>query len=414
MDKQRVVVTGLGVVAPNGIGKEAYWSALMEGRNAVGRITRFDTSRFSTKIGGEIKNFEPHKRIPREHLAHMDRSSQMGVTAALQAVEDSGLDPCEVDVNRWGVYMGIAVAGVDGYENDFCHWRRKGVENVQRNWYQGWFPSACSGYISLILGLRGNSHVLSTGCCSSVDAMGLALDAIRTGEEEIALAGGTEAPLTPLGLSAFCSMRALSTRNEDPEHASRPFDNERDGFVLAEGSAVVVLESLAHARQRGATIYAELKGYGTTSNAFHMTAPEPSGDQPARAFRLALKDADMSPEDIDVVMAHGSSTPLNEKAETKAAKKAFGSHAYKLAIPSIKSMIGHSLGSAGLLQSVASVLALVHQKVPPTINYEFPDPDCDLDCVPNTARSMRVRAVLSNSAGFSGKNTAVVFQELRA
>ena len=411
MKARRVMVTGIGAVAPNGTGKDAFWKGLMEGRSAVTRITRFDASNFTTKIGAEIKDFIPHPKIPAEHLPRMDRAYLIGVTAALMAVEDARLHQEKEDVGRWGVYMGIAVAGVDGYENDFCHWRRKGLENVQPNWYQGWFPSACSGYISQILGLRGNSQVLSTGCCSSVDAMGLAFDAIRMGDEEIALAGGTEAPLTPLGLNAFCSMRALSTRNEDPGHASRPFDNERDGFVLAEGSAVLVLESLEHARARGATIYAELKGYGTTSNAHHMTAPEPSGEQPARALRLALDDAGMQPEEIGVLMAHGSSTPLNEKAETRAAKKAFGKHAYKLAIPSIKSMIGHSLGSAGALQAAASVLTLVHQKVPPTINYQVPDPDCDLDCVPNEARAMPVGAIMTNTAGFSGKNTALVFRK---
>ncbi len=408
MSSRTVVITGIGVIAPNGIGKEAFWDALSEGRNAVHTLTRFDTARFSTHIGAEIPDFKPHPKIPADHLERMDRAYQLGVTSALMAVEDSGLEPQAVDVSRWGVYMGIAVAGVDGFENDFCRWRKEGLVGVQRNWYQGWFPSACSGYISLILGLRGNSQVLSTGCCSSMDAMGMALDAIRSGREDIALAGGAEAPLTPLGLNAFCSMRALSTRNEDPEHASRPFDKGRDGFVLAEGGAVVVLESLEHAQARGATIYAELKGYGTTSNAYHMTAPDPSADQTVRAFRMALKDADVAPESVNAVMTHGSSTPLNEKAETLAIKKAFGDHAWKMGIPSIKSMIGHSLGSAGLLQTAAGLMALVRQVVPPTINYETPDPDCDLDCIPNKARAMPVENVLVNSAGFSGKNTAVI------
>lgn len=408
MKHRRVVITGLSAIAPNGIGKDAFWKGLKEGQNAVTRITRFDTSRFSTKIGGEIKDFKPHLKIPKEHIAHMDRAYQIGVTAALMAVEDSGLNPAAVDVSRWGVYMGIAVAGVDGFENDFCRWRKEGISGVQANWYQGWFPSACSGYISLILGLRGNSQVLSTGCCSSVDAMGMALDAIRSGREDIALAGGAEAPLTPLGLNAFCSMRALSTRNDDPAHASRPFDKDRDGFVLAEGGAVVVLESLEHAQARGATIYAELKGYGTTSNAYHMTAPDPSAEQTARAFRLALEDADIASNTVHAILTHGSSTPLNEKAETLAVKKAFGSHAWSVKIPSIKSMIGHSLGSAGLLQVTAGALSLKNQIVPPTTNYQTPDPECDLDCVPNYSRPMKLDVVMTNTAGFSGKNTATV------
>ncbi len=409
MDPQRVVVTGMGVVAPNGATKEEFWHGLMEGRNCIDRITRFDASRLTSQIAGEIKDFKPHPRIPMEHLAHMDRAYQLGVTSALMAVEDAQISPSSVNLSRWGVYMGIAVAAVDGYENDFRTHSGHSIQPVKPNWYQGWFPSACSGYVSQILGLRGNSQVLSTGCCSSIDALGMAFDAIRMGEEDLALAGGTEAPLTPLVVNAFCSLRALSTRNTDPKHASRPFDKERDGFVMAEGGAVVLLESLDHALARNARIYAELKGYGTTSNAHHMTAPEPTGEQPARSFRLAMQDADIRPEEIDVIMAHGSSTPLNEKAETLAIKKAFGTHAKKLAIPSIKSMIGHSLGAAGLLQVVAAILTLVYQKVPPTINYEIPDPDCDLDCVPNASRSMPVQTILTNTAGFSGKNSATIW-----
>lgn len=408
MSDCRVVVTGLGVIAPNGIGKEAYWKGLVEGKNTIGPITRFDGPRLASRIGAQVNDFKSHPSIPEEHLPQMDRAYQMGVTAAFMAVEDGHLDLETVDISRCGVYMGIAIAAVHSYGSDFQLWRKQGLEKVQHNWYQGWFPSACSGYISQILGFRGNSQVLSTGCCASVDAMGLALDAIRAGREDLAIVGGTEAPLTPLIVNAFCAIRALSTRNDDPGHASRPFDKERDGFVLAEGAAVVLLESMEHALARGATIYAELKGYGTTSNAYHMTAPEPTGEQPARAFRMAMEDAHVHPEEINVLMAHGSSTPLNEKAETLAAKKAFGAHARKLVIPSIKSMIGHSLGAAGLLQVVASVLSIIHQIVPPTINYEIPDPDCDLDCVPNVARRMPVRNVLSNSAGFSGKNSVAI------
>lgn len=365
MSRRRVVVTGLGVVAPNGVGKDAFWKALMEGKNAIGPITRFDASSYATRIGGEVKDFIPHPKIPLEHLPHMDRAYQLGVTAAFQAVEDAGVDIQNVDVSRWGTYMGLAVAGVDTYERDFQFAGETGLSRIHKNWYQGWFPSACSGYISLLLGLRGTSQVVSTGCSSSVDALGMALTAIRGGWEDIALAGGTEAPITPLCLNSFCAMRALSTRNEDFAHASRPFDKERDGFVLAEGGAVVVLESLEHALARGARIYAELGGYGTTSNAYHMTAPDPSGDQTARAFQLALEDGEMPREAIGLFLAHGSSTPLNETVETLAVKKAFGPQATQMLLSGIKSMIGHTLGSAGILQIITGVLALRHQKVPP-------------------------------------------------
>jgi 3-oxoacyl-[acyl-carrier-protein] synthase II len=414
MMPRRVVITGLGIVAPNGTSKEQFWDSLIAGKNAVGPITRFDPAPFSTRIAGEVKDFRPHPKISATDLVHMDRAYQMGVTAALQAVEDSGIDLEKADVSRWGAYMGLAVAAVDTYEKDFQFGSEAGMPRVHKNWYQGWFPSACSGYISLMLGLRGTSQVVSTGCSSSVDALGMALTAIREGWEDIALAGGTEAPITPLCLNSFCSMRALSTRNEDPVHASRPFDKQRDGFVLAEGGAVVVLESLDHALARGARIYAELAGYGTTSNAYHMTAPDPSGDQTARAFRLALEDAGRRPEDVGVFLAHGSSTPLNETVETIAVKKAFGAHSRKMLLSGIKSTIGHTLGSAGILQIIAGALALVHQKVPPTMNYEVPDPSCDLDCVPNAARDAVFTSVMTNTAGFSGKNSATVLTRLEA
>ncbi|MFA5975299.1 MAG: beta-ketoacyl-ACP synthase II [Elusimicrobiota bacterium] len=408
MSKRRVVITGIGVVAPNGIGKDAFWNALVNGQNAIGPITRFDASSFSTRFGGEVKNFTPHPRIPAEHLPQMDRAYQLGVTAALQAVEDAGMELECLDRTRGGVYMGLGIAGLDGYERDFRLLKEAGLPAVHKNWYHSWFPSACSGYISLILGFQGSSQVVSTGCSSSLDATGMAFQSIRDGWEDFALAGGTEAPLTPVCLNSFCSMRALSTRNDDPTHASRPFDKDRDGFILSEGGAVVVLESLEHAKARGAPIYAELKGYGTTSNAYHMTAPDPSAIQTARAFRLALEDAEVPNESIGLFMAHGSSTPLNETVETLAVKKAFGNHAQRMLLMSIKSMIGHTLGSAGILQIISAALSLVHQMAPPTINYEAQDPSCDLDCVPNHAREVSLSAVLVNSAGFSGKNSAAV------
>ena len=407
-----VVITGLGVIAPNGLGKRAFWKALMQGHNGVVRITRFDCEPFASHVGGEVSDFEPNPKIPTEHLRSMDRSYQFGVTAALEAVEDAGLDFSKEDTSRAGVYMGVAVAGVDRTEKEFHRFRTQGSQAIGSHIYENWLPSACSGYISLLFGLHGQSHVFSTGCTSSVDAIGAAVEAIRRGEEDIAIAGGTEAPLTPLTLNSFCAMRALSTRNTDPSHASRPFDRDRDGFVLGEGAGVLVLESLAHARARGANIYASLAGYATTSNAFHMTAPEPTGEQSARAFRLALADAQLSADTVDYICAHGSSTPLNEKVETRAIKKAFGARSHQIPVSSIKSMIGHTLGSAGALQAVTCALALKQGAVPPTINYTVPDPDCDLDCVPNTARDVPIRVVATNTAGFSGKNTVTIMKRI--
>ena len=342
----------------------------------------------------------------------MDRAYQFAVSGILQAVEDAGLDFSKEDTSRAGVYMGVAVAGVDSGEKEFHTLRDRGVQALPSNLYQTWFPSACSGYISLMFELYGQSHVFSTGCTSSVDAIGAALEAIRSGDEDIVIVGGAEAPLTPLPYNSFCSMRALSTRNSDPAHASRPFDRERDGFVLGEGGAALILESLRHAQKRRAHIYAELAGYATTSNAFHMTAPEPTGEQSSRAFKLALKDAGVNHDEVNYICAHGSSTPLNEKVETKAIKNAFGQRAYQIPVSSIKSMIGHTLGSAGALQAATCAMALDRGVVPPTMNYEYPDPDCDLDYVPNTARDMSVRVALTNTAGFSGKNTVTVMRSL--
>jgi 3-oxoacyl-[acyl-carrier-protein] synthase II len=411
-DGRRVVITGMGVVAPNGHNKAEFWNGLMAGRSMVRRITRFDPQPYASQVGGEVPNFRPHPKIPSDHLQSMDRAYQMGLTAAFEAIEDSGLHFEGEDPTRAGVYLGVAVAGIDSTEKEFHTIIDRGIQGLPSNLYRQWLPSSCSGYVSLAFGLEGPSHVYSTGCTSSADAMGSALDYIRSGEGDIAITGGAEAPLMPLVLNSFCAMRALSTRNDDPSRASRPFDKERDGFVLGEGAAVLVLESLEHARRRGARIYAEFAGVATTTNAFHMTAPEPTGQQASRAFELALADAELLKDSVDYICVHGSSTPLNERAETAAIKRVFGARAYNIPISSIKSMIGHSLGSAGALQAVACSLALGEGSIPPTINYEVPDPDCDLDIVPNVARRYSTRVILSNSAGFSGKNTVMVFRAL--
>jgi 3-oxoacyl-[acyl-carrier-protein] synthase II len=411
-DDHRAVITGIGIVAPNGNDKESYWAALIEGKSCTRRVTRFPVDNFSCHIAAEVIDFIPHLEIPEKHLKFMDRAYQFGVTAAIEAVKDAGLDFENEHTDRIGVHMGLGIAGVETGERGFHAIRDHGVAGVDSYVYQGWFPSACSGYISLLFGLHGLSSVLSTGCTSSLDAFGSALEAIRSGEQDIALVGGSEAPITPMPFNSFCAMRALSTRNDDPARASRPFDKTRDGFVLGEGSGVVVLESLDHARKRGARIYAELAGYATTSNAFHMTAPDPSGVEAARSVRLSMDDAGVSAEDVDYFCAHGSSTPLNEKAETLVIKKALQARAYEIPVSAIKSMIGHTLGSAGSLQAAACALAFERKAIPPTINYEFPDPDCDLDIVPNTAREWHGDVALSNSAGFSGKNSTIVLRRM--
>ncbi len=404
----QAVITGIGVVAPNGSTREAYWQGLMEGRNGVGRVTRFDVDRFASHMAAEVTEFTPPALIPEEHIRHMDRAFLLGVTAAAEAVKDSGLDFAREDTATVGVYMGLAVAGVESGEKGFHAIRDRGPYALSRNLYQAWFPSACSGYISLLFGLHGPSHVFSTGCTSSMDSIGAALEAMRLGQDDIVIAGGSEAPITPMPFNSFCAMRALSQRNTDVAHACRPFDRERDGFVLGEGSAVLVIEKLEHARARGAHIYAELAGYGTTANAFHMTAPDPAADQSARALRLALDDGETLPEAVDYFCAHGSSTPLNEKAETRAIKMVFGDHARRLMVSSVKSMIGHTLGSAGAMEVAACAMAIERHAVPPTINYEVPDPECDLDIVPNVARDSDVRVAMANGAGFCGKNSATV------
>jgi len=410
--RRRVVITGLGVIAPNGIGKDAFWETMKSGKSCVRRITRFDPSDFDSQIAAEIDDFDPLEYVDKKNIRRMDRSSQFAVAAAKLGLEDARIQLEREDPERIGIALGTAVGGMDFAEPEFTKFITKGFNAVSPYLAIAEFPCSPLGYVSIELGTKGVGTVISTGCAAGIDAIGYALNAIRYGDADIMIAGGTEAPIVPLTLHSFCLIRATSRHNDEPEKASRPFDKQRDGFTLAEGCGFLILEELNHALQRNAPIYAELIGYGTTCDAFHMTASPMDGKQRAKAIMLALKDAGIQPEDVDYISAHGSSTPINDKAETASIKMVFGEHAFKLAISSIKSMIGHALGGASGIQAVACALTVAESILPPTINYEFPDPDCDLDYVPNIARKANVNVAVQNASGFSGKNSALVMRKL--
>jgi len=405
---RRVVITGLGVIAPNGVGKDAFWSALRQGTSGVKPITRFDASALPTRFAGQLNGFNPADHLDFKRAKRMDRTSHLAVCAAKMAVDDARLTLDEEDRGRIGVMVGTSLAGHGFILEQHDTWRDKGPMKINPFTAIASFPDACTSQISIELGLHGPSFSIGTACSSALDAVGYAFNAIRKRELDIILMGGAEAPIFPPILSAFCVLRALSTRNDAPEQASRPFDRGRDGFVLGEGAGILVVEDLEHAQHRGAHIYAEILGFGMTCDAYHMTAPEPSGREAVRALRLALHDAGVAPTEIDYINAHGTSTPLNDKNETQVIKQVFGEAAYRVPISATKSMIGHLIGAAGSVELVATLLAMEHQMIPPTINYDAPDPDCDLDYVPNTARPARIRTALKNSFGFGGKNSALI------
>src|SRR3989338_3910836 len=387
---RRVVITGLGVIAPNGVGKDAFWEALRAGTSGIKPITRFDVAGRPTRFAGQLNGFNPAEHLDFKRAKRMDRTSHMAVCAAKMAVEDARLDLEREDRGRIGVMVGTSLAGHGFILEQHDTWRDKGPMKINPFTAIASFPDACTSQISIELGLHGPSFSIGTACSSALDAVGYAFNAIRKRELDIILMGGAEAPVFPPIMSAFCMLRALSTRNDEPTKASRPFDRERDGFVLGEGAGILVVEDLEHAQAREAHIYAEILGFGMTCDAYHMTAPEPSGREAARAIRLALQDADVQPEEIDYINAHGTSTPLNDKNETSVIKQVFGDAAYRVPISATKSMIGHLIGAAGAVELIATLLAMEHQTIPPTINYEQPDPDCDLDYVPNTARPARL------------------------
>ena len=410
----RVVITGMGVISPVGTGLDTFWSALVNGVSGVREITRFDASQYRTRIAAEVADFVPENYLDRKESRRMDRFTQFAVACAVMAVEDARLDLARVEKERIGVVFGSGIGGIQTLEEQANILLTRGPDRVSPFFVPMMISNMAAGQIAMTFGFQGPNFTLVSACASSNHAIGDAFKIIQSGAADVIITGGAEAAITPLALAGFCAMKATSTRNEEPARASRPFDAERDGFVMGEGAAALVLEGEEHARRRGARIYAEICGYGTSCDAYHITAPDPEGTGAARAMANAIADAGLRPEDIDYINAHGTSTPLNDRVETAAIKRVFGDHAYRLAVSSTKSMTGHLLGAAGGLEAVASVLTIFHQVIPPTINYEFPDPECDLDYVPNKARPARIRAVLSNGFGFGGQNASLIFRHLEA
>lgn len=411
--KKRVAITGIGVISPVGIGKDSFWEALKAGRSGIGPVTRFATDGFPTRIAGEVKGFDPAAYMDKRDIKRMDRFAQYAVAASKMAVADAGLDLEKEERERIGVVLGTGIGGTETFEEQHQILLERGPGRISPFFIPMMIANMGAAQIAIQLGLGGLNYTVVNACAASANALGAALRTIQWGEAEIVISGGAEASVTPMALGGFCAMKALSTRNEEPERASRPFDRLRDGFVLGEGAGVLVLEELEHARKRGARIYAELAGYGCTADAYHITAPAPDAEGAARAMRLALKDAGLASEDVAYINAHGTSTDLNDRLETEAIKKVFGPRAYALAISSTKSMTGHLLGAAGAVELIATVLAVEEGVVPPTINYEHPDPACDLDYVPNAARRLDIEAALSNSLGFGGHNVTLAVKKYR-
>ncbi len=406
--KKRIVVTGMGAITPLGIGVETLWDGLVNGRSAVQRITRFDPSDFPTQIAAEVPDFNPTDFMDRKEARRMDRFTQFAVAAAGMALQDAGLNLDNEDPFRVGVVLGTGIGGMETLTKQFEILYEKGPSRMSPFFVPMMIANMAAGMVAILAQAKGPNTTVVTACAASANAVGEAARILRSGDADIILTGGTEAAITPIAVAGFCAMKAMSTNNQDPEGASRPFDARRDGFVMGEGAGILVLETLEHALKRGARIYAEIAGYGTTSDAYHITAPDPEGIGEATAMRLALADAEMAPEDIQYINAHGTSTPANDKCETKAIKAVFGDHARRLAISSTKSMIGHLLGAAGAVELMAAIMTIERGIIHPTINYQDPDPECDLDYVPNQARPARVDAVLSNSFGFGGQNASLV------
>ena len=408
---RRVVATGLGVVAPNGIGVEAFWESLVNGVSGIDHITRFDASRHDTKIAAEVKGFDPLLYMEKKEVKKMDRFIHYALAGAIMAVDDATLTVKDNERSRFGVLIGTGMGGIPALEETHKTLLEKGPNRISPFFIPSIITNLASGHIAIRFGLRGPNSCVSTACASGNHAIGESFELIRRGIADVMFAGGAEAVISPLTIGGFGAMKALSTRNDAPQRASRPFDKGRDGFVMGEGAGILILEELDHALQRGAKIYAELKGYGMSADAYHMTAPEPEGAGAMASMLLALEAAGLHPEEVDYINAHGTSTQAGDASETKAIKGAFGDHAYRLAVSSIKSMTGHLLGAAGGVESVATVLTLHHGVIPPTINYDEPDPECDLDYVPNKARRTKVRVAFNNSFGFGGTNATLVFQQ---
>ena len=408
---RRVVVTGVGLVTPLGTGVEKTWSALCAGKSGIGPITRFDASEVGVNIAAEVKDFQVEDHIDKKVAKHLDLFVQYAVAAAGEALRNADFQITEENAPRVGSIMGCGLGGLPTIEKYHQVAMEKGTKRITPFFIPMVIPNMGAGQISIIYGTRGPNLCLTTACAAGTHAVGEAFRSIVNDECDVAITGGSESVICPLAVGGFHAMKALSTRNDQPEKASRPFDRDRDGFIISEGAGVLILEELEHALARGAKIYAEVAGYGLSGDGYHMAAPPEDGNGAVRCMKMALKDAGMKPEDVDYVNAHGTSTPLNDVVETRALKTAFGDHAYKLAISSTKSMTGHMLGGAGGIESVFTALAIKHQIAPPTMNLENADPECDLDYVPNQARKMKIRAAMSNSFGFGGTNAVLIMKE---
>ncbi|WP_045573393.1 beta-ketoacyl-ACP synthase II [Desulfosporosinus sp. I2] len=401
----------MGVITPVGSLLDEFWNNLIEGKSGVGLVTRFDVTDLPTKVAAEIKNFEPTDYADKKESRRMDRFSQFALAAAKLALQDSGLNLDKVDKERVGTVIGCGIGGVTSFEEQKEVLMNKGSKRISALFVPMLISNMAAGNLSIAFGFQGSSITVVTACASATNAIGEALRIIQRGEADIVLCGGTEAPITNLAFAGFCSMKAMSTEKEHPEQACRPFDKRRSGFVMGEGAGVLVLESLEHAEARGAHIYAELAGYGSTSDAHHITTPAPGGAGAIRSMRLALNDAEVNVEDVDYINAHGTGTGPNDQSETEAIKSLFGGHAEKLAISSTKSMTGHLMGAAGAIEAIICALAIERGSIPPTINYGEPDPECDLDYVPNVARKQSVNVAMSNSLGFGGHNATIVLKK---
>lgn len=417
MSKKRVVLTGVGAVTPVGNDIDTFWSALVEGETGVDRLTAFDPSNFYSHIAAEIDDFDAAKYMNPKQAKRLDKFVKFAIGAAKMAVDDSGLDLEAVRKERAGVYIGSGIGGLHTIEAEHEKFivaedPTKAPAKISPFLIPMLIVNMASGLVSIELGFKGPNSAAVTACATASNSIGDAFKIIQRGEAEVMVSGGAEAAITKMGFGGFCALKALSSRNDDPKTASRPFDKDRDGFVMGEGAAVVVLEELEHAKKRGAKIYAEMVGYGMSGDAYHMTAPSPDGDGAVRCMKASLDDAGLNPEDVTYINAHGTSTPLNDRMETNAIKTAFGDHAYKLAVSSTKGVTGHMLGAAGGAEIIACAKAIETGVVPPTINYTTPDPDCDLDYVPNEARKVDVQVAMSNSLGFGGHNATLVIKKL--
>ncbi|MFA7094925.1 MAG: beta-ketoacyl-ACP synthase II [Gammaproteobacteria bacterium] len=412
MAKRRVVITGLGIISPVGLSVAEAWENILAGKSGIGPITHMDVSDFSVRFGGTIKNFDAHQYITPKEAKKMDPFIHYGIAAAVQAITDAGLEVTEENAERIGVAIGSGIGGISGIEKGHKAYLDGGPRKVSPFFVPSSIINMISGNLSIMYGMKGPNIALVTACATATHNIGDAVRIIAYGDADVMIAGGAEMATSPTGLGGFAAARALSTRNDDPERASRPWDKDRDGFVLSDGAGVVVLEEYEHAKKRGAKIYAEVIGFGMSGDAYHMTLPSEGGEGAARCMRNALRDAQINPEDVHYINAHGTSTPAGDKGETLAVKAAFGDYAYKLAMSSTKSMTGHLLGAAGGVEAIFSVLAIRDQVAPPTINYFTPDPECDLDYVPNSAREMKIDVALSNSFGFGGTNATLVFRKI--